>query len=219
MFRRHYPLPPGPINYGDRPDIIIEGKRQIGIEITNFYLEEGFLPESEQAQRKSRERVVSEARRVYQADNGKKFEIAFGFDKANPIRDQKKLVGKVVKLAKYIEKWESGQVSKDVFRAIPELSFVYLNIEEYEDARWRVIQVYDVPIISRDRLVDIVRDKERRANKYKPCDAYWLLVVVDFMDSAQDQEIQFDGFDKVQTEVFEKVIVYKTLFGHILEAK
>jgi hypothetical protein len=81
------------------------------------------------------------------------------------------------------------------------------------------VQVYDVPVISRDGLLDIVRDKEARANKYKKCDAYWLLVVVDFINAAQDQEIQIDGFDKIQTEIFEKVIVYKPLFRHILEAE
>ena len=80
------------------------------------------------------------------------------------------------------------------------------------------MQVYNVPVMSRERLLDIVRSKERRANKYEKCDAYWLLVVVDFMDFAQDQEIRIDGFDKIQTDVFEKVIVYKTLFGHVLEA-
>ncbi len=73
--------------------------------------------------------------------------------------------------------------------------------------------------MSRDRLVEIVRDKEVRARKYKSCDAYWLLVVVDFINPAQDQEIQFDDFKKIQSETFEKVIVYKTVFGHVLEAK
>jgi len=72
--------------------------------------------------------------------------------------------------------------------------------------------------MSRDRLVEIIKSKERRASQYEKCDAYWLLIVVDFMNSAQDQEIRFDGFDKIQTAVFEKVIVYKTLYGHVLEA-
>lgn len=84
--------------------------------------------------------------------------------------------------------------------AISELCFVYLNTEEYEDAKWRVMQVYDVPMMSRDRLVEIVRDKEVRARKYKKCDAYWLIVVVDFINPAQDQEIVFDNFDKTQTK-------------------
>ena len=73
--------------------------------------------------------------------------------------------------------------------------------------------------MSRDRLIDIVRDKEVRSREYRKCHAYWLLVVVDFINSAQDQEIQIEGFEKIQSEIFEKIIVYKTLFGHVLEAK
>jgi hypothetical protein len=219
MFRKDYLLPPGTVTYSDSPDIVVEGERRIGIEITNFYREEGSLSESEQAQRKLREKVVSEAQRVYQAGNGKKVAITFVFEKANPIRDQKKLVRKIVELARHIEEWKTGGIRKDIFKEIPELSFVDLNAEEYDDAKWRVMQVFDVPIMSRGRLIDIVRDKEVRSRKYRKCDAYWLIVVVDFINSAQDQEIRIDGFDKIQTEIFEKVVVYKTLFGHVLEAK
>lgn len=219
MFRYDYPLPPGTVTYGDRPDIIIEGERRVGIEVTNFFFEEGSLPKSDQAQRKLREKVVSEAQQVYQAGGGRKIAISFGFDKANPIRDQKSLVGKLVEIAKRIEKCETGQIVSDTFRTIQELSFVYLNAKENENATWRLVQVYNVPIMSRDRLLQIVRGKEVRANSYRKCDVYWLLVVVDFINSAQDQEIQSDGFEKIKTETFEKVIVYKTLFGHILEAK
>ncbi len=201
------------------PDVILEGERRIGIEITNFFREKGSLLESEQVQIKLREKVVSKAQRIYQTENGKKIEISFGFDKANSIRDQEKLIRELVYLAKQIEKWETGVIRKDIFKAVPELSFVYLNTKGYEDARWRVVQVYNVPTMSRDRLVEIVRDKEVRAKKYKKCDVYWLVVVVDFINPAQDQEIELDNFDKIQTETFEKVIVYKTPFGHILEAK
>jgi hypothetical protein len=48
MFRRVYPLPEGAIIYGDKPDVIIEGEKRVGIEITNFFLEDGSLSESEQ---------------------------------------------------------------------------------------------------------------------------------------------------------------------------
>jgi hypothetical protein len=218
MFRTHYPLPPGTIIYKDAPDVILDGVRKIGIEITNFFLEDGSISESEQTQKGMREKVVSSAQQTYQAENGRNFEITFGFNKANPIRDQKTLIANIVQLAKNIEGNKTGQVRKDVFKAIPELSFVYLNTREYTDAMWKVVQVYNGPVMSRDRLAEIVQSKERRANKYEKCDAYWLLVVVDFMNFAQDQEIRIDGFDKIQTDVFEKVIVYKTLFGHVLEA-
>ena len=218
MFRKDYQLPPGTITYKDAPDVILEGVKKIGIEITNFFLEDGSLSESEQAQKKLREKVVSSAQRMYYAEKGRNFEMAFGFCKANPIRNQKTLITKIVQLAKNVEGNQTGQVQKEVFRAIPELSFVYLNTREYADARWKVVQVHNLPIMSRDRLVEIVRSKKRRADQYEKCDAYWLLVVVDFINSAQDQEIRVDGFNKIQTGVFEKVIVYKTVFGHVIEA-
>jgi hypothetical protein len=216
-FCKDYPLPPGTIIHDDSPDVTVEGERLIGIEITNFFLRKGSLPESEQIQSKLRKKVVSEAQRIYQTENRKKIEISFGFDEANPIREQKKLVRKLVDLAKQIGKRETGKIRKDLFKAVPELSFAYLNAEEYKDAEWRVYQVHDVPIMSRDRLVDIVRDKEIRARKYKKCDAYWLLVIVDSFNPAQDQKIQINGFEKMQTEVFEKVIIYQTPFGHVHE--
>lgn len=218
-FRKFYPLPSGKIDYEDSPDVIIEGERRIGIEITNFYIKKGSLIESRQVQTKIRDEVVSKAQQVYLNNEGKNFEISFGFDDAHPIRKKKSLVDQLADLTKRIERFEAGEIDKGFYETIPELSFVYLNSEEYEDAKWRVVQVYDVPILSRDRLVEIVRDKEKRAKKYKKCDDYWLLVVVDFINIAQDQEIQIDGFEKIQTSIFEKVIVYKTLFNHILEAK
>jgi len=217
MFRKVYPLPAGTITYADAPDVILDGAKHIGIEITNFFLEEGSLPESEQSQRRLREKVISAAQQCYQSENRKKFEISFGFNKANPIRDQKILIKDIIQLAINIEKRETGQVPINVFKSIPELSFVYLNANEYSDAKWRIVQVYDVPVISRNRLIDIVRAKEEKAKKYKNCDAYWLLVVVDAVNPAQEQEIQVEHFENIQTNIFEKVIVYKPFFNHVLE--
>ncbi|NUO08688.1 MAG: hypothetical protein HUU08_08430 [Candidatus Brocadia sp.] len=219
MFRKDYLLPQGTITYGDRPDVILHSDKKIGVEITNFYHEKGHLAESEQAQRKLREKVISESQRIYQMENGKKIELTFGFEKANPIQDKKKLVKKILELVRHIDEWKTGKIRKEIFKHIPELSFVYLNAEEYDDAKWRVMQVNDVPIMSRDRLIDIVRDKEKRSREYRKCDDYWLLVVVDFINPAQDQEIQIEGFEKIQSEIFEKIIIYKTLFGHVVEAK
>ncbi|MFH1983786.1 MAG: hypothetical protein ABIL58_18250 [Pseudomonadota bacterium] len=219
MFRKDYPLPSGNVVYGDSPDIVMDGERKIGIEITNFYHKPGSAPESEQIQNSWRGKVISEAQNFYEKQNGKKFEISFGFDKSNPIQNQKDLIKQIFDLATQIQNCETGQIRTDYFKQIPELSFVYLNNKEYRDNKWRIVQVYDVPILKMKRLLKIVRDKEHRSKKYEKCDAYWLLVVVDFMNRAQDQEIQVDNFEKVETDVFERVIVYKTLFGHVLEAK
>ena len=62
---------------------------------------------------------------------------------------------------------KSGQISKDTFNDIPELLFVYINAEEYQDPEWRVVQVYDGPILSRDKLLEIVRKKESKVPDYR----------------------------------------------------
>lgn len=71
MFRTHYPLPSGTITYKDTPDVILDGVRKIGIEIKNFFLEDGSLSESEQTQNGLREKVVSSAQQTYLAENGR----------------------------------------------------------------------------------------------------------------------------------------------------
>jgi hypothetical protein len=219
MFRRDYQLPEGTIVHGDKPDVILEGKRRIGIEITNFFHESGALPESEQVQKKAREAVVSKAQKVYLANGGKRIELSFSFDKAASIRDQGKLANKIAAVAKNIDRLKTGSMLKTVFEEIPELSFVYLNANEYEDPKWRVVQYYSGQFMSMEKLCAIVRDKEAKSKCYRHCDVYWLVVIVDSIDRAQDQEIQIDGFEKIDSTVFEKVIVYKTHFGHVLEAK
>jgi hypothetical protein len=218
LFLKDYPLPPGTVIYGDKPDVVIDGERKIGIEITNFYHKRGDLPESEQKQSRRRKQVVSTAQNKYQEQNGKKFEISFGFDKSCPIEDKKTLIDQLIHLAMQIQNCETGEIGRDVFNHIPELSFVYLNNQEYEDTKWRIVQVNDVPILVMERLIDIVKKKEQLSKNYKKCDVYWLLVVVDFMNSAQDQDIQVD-VKKIETDVFERVIVYKPIIGHVLEAK
>lgn len=219
MFRRDYKLPEGTIVHGDKPDVILEGKRKIGIEITRFFLENGALSESEQVQRNAREKVVSEAQQIYLVNSGKRIELSFSFDKLSPIREKKKLIEKIATVAKNIDKLETGAIHKDVYKDIPELSLVYLNAKEYTDPKWRVFQCYSCQLMSMEKLRTIVSAKEAKSKYYQHCDAYWLVVVVDFIDSAQDQEIQINGFEKITSTAFEKVIVYKTLFGHMFEAK
>ncbi len=219
MFRHDYQLPEGTVIFTDKPDVIIAGKRNIGIEITNFYRESGALPESEQVQKRARKRVISEAHQAYLANGGKKIELSFSFDPESPIRDRRILVNKIAALAKNIEEFTAGAIRKDAFKHIPQLLFVYLNAEDYEDPQWRMIPCFAVPLMSLEKLCAIVNTKEAKSKHYQHCEAYWLVVVVDFIDPAQDQEIQINSFAKIDSTVFEKVIVYKTYFRHVLEAK
>src|SRR5258708_1468195 len=76
--------------------------------------------------------------------------------------------------------------------------------------KWRVMQVYSSRLMSIERLSELVRNKEKKAAQYHHCDAYGLLVVVDFIDPAQEQEIRIDQFDGIRSEIFEKIIVYRT---------
>lgn len=219
MFRKDYPLPPSTIIYCDKPDVILEGEKKIGIEITNFYLEKGRLLKSEQRQRDLREAIISGAQRMYEAKNKKKIQLTIEFDKANHIRDTRDVVCKLVALAEQIKEYKTGQIDSHVFQNIPEVSYVYLYAEECATYRWWGVQVYSGSIMSRDNLIGIVRDKEVSSQQYKKCDSLWLLVVVDCMDRAQDQEIQIDDFEKVESDVFDKIIVYETTFSHVIEAK
>ena len=47
--------------------------------------------------------------------------------------------------------------------------------------------------------------KEAKSSAYRPCDAYWLVAVIDFMDRAQDQEIAIEGL-RVALRYFEKIL-------------
>jgi hypothetical protein len=125
----------------------------------------------------------------------------------------------MVELARGVEGWETGALLRENLEKIPELSYVYLNAQEYQDAKWRIAQLYTVPLMSTEGLRKIIKEKEEKSKEYRPCDAYWLLVVVNFADMAQDQEIQIDNFEEIVSDTFEKIIVYKTVFGHVLESK
>jgi hypothetical protein len=72
--------------------------------------------------------------------------------------------------------------------------------------------------MSAARLRAIVAEKESKAANYASCDAYWLLIVVDFTDPAQDQEITTTGL-KLSSGFFEKIIIYKPGFEDIVEVK
>jgi hypothetical protein len=218
MFREAYGLTGVPA-YGDKPDVIIpHGGRSIGIEITNFFLRAGNLPESEQRQKLARGRVVEEAQRSYIGQGGKKFELTFTFSERHPILDQAKVAKELVALAKQAEGNPTGQLRSELFEATPELTSIWLNAREYDDAKWQVAQVYGVPVMDLSALQVIVNEKERKADEYRPCDAYWLLVVVDFIDAAQDQEIPSNILNAVNSPVFENIIIYKSQFGEIVQS-
>jgi hypothetical protein len=216
-FRKHYSLPEGIIEHDDKPDVIVRGERTLGIEVTNFYLEDGL--ESEQVQRGWRDQVLSDAQAIYQRTSSGRTKLTLGFDESVPIRDKGVLANKIAELGLRVEDLEAGPVRRDLFfEDIPELFSVWCHVDEYEDSAWRLMQGHSGSLMSLESLRDIIKGKEAKLRQYKPCDAYWLLVVVDFFDFAQDQEIMIEGgLNTIRSEVFEKILVYKTVFGQVLE--
>ncbi len=206
--------------YGDKPDVILHLDRKTGVEITNFYLRPGHDPASEQRQRKRRQDVVAEAQKRYRNTGGRWFELTIQFDNKRPIGSGRRaaLIGELVGLARRIEDHPTGPVSPVLFEQSPELLTVWLNAQEYLDAVWSVSQVYTLDILSPQALSEIIREKEAKASGYQSCDAYWLLVIVDWADPAQDQEITV-GALALMSNVFERVILYKPGFNEIIEAK
>jgi hypothetical protein len=219
-FRKHYSLPDGIIEHDDKPDVMVRGEKTLGIELTNFYLEDGRSPESEQVQSGWRDKVVSDAQSLYRKKSSGRAKLTLGFEESVPIRDKRVLANKVADLGVRVEHLEAGQVRRDLFFPdIPELSFVWCHVDEYEDYGWRLQQLRSGSLMSLELLRAIIKGKEEKSRHYKPCDAYWLLVVVDFFDPAQDQEILIEGgLDTIRSEVFEKILVYKTVFGQVLES-
>lgn len=219
QFRRASDLDAIP-SYGDKPDVILHLDRKIGVEITNFYLRPGHDGASEQRQRVRREDVITQARNRYRDDGGRGFELTIQFNPKRPIGSKRSaaLIAELADLAKRIEDHPTGPVSPVLFERSPELLTVWLNAQEYLDATWRVVQVYPLDFVSTLALSRIIRDKEAKAKRYLPCDAYWLLIVVDWADPAQDQEIAV-GELALSSSVFERIILYKPGFNEIIEVK
>jgi hypothetical protein len=218
-FSGTYGLPPGTICYADKPDVLIEGERTIGIEITNFYLQPGDAANSEQRQSPRRDEVVREAHRLYRDNGGKGIELTIQFNSARPISADRKrhLPGEIADLAGRVHDERSGPLNPLVFDAMPEIASIWLNNKEYPDAQWSVSQVHSVEAMVASKLEEIVREKESKCADYAPCDAYWLLVVVELMDPAQDQEI--GTAIRIASNTFEKIFVYKPIFEEVLEVR
>ena len=217
-FSNAYKLPDGTVEYADKPDILIRGERTTGIELTRFYLQSGGSLGSEQKQKPLREGIVSAAHKLHRHAGGKKFELTIGFETDRPITSARRkiLPKELTAFAATIGDNKSGPIDPELFEAMPEISSIYLNSKEYDDAKWRVCQVYSVDLMSPTELKKIVREKEAKAAAYLPCDDYWLLIIVDWMDNAQEQEISVQRI-KIASNVFRRIIVYKPGFEDILE--
>jgi len=217
QFRLHYPMPKGELVYTDMPDVIIRGDTVIGIEIASLYITSGADPASEQVQRTRRRQTLVRAQKLHSAAGGRCIELSVDFQPNQPILEVDPIARALADLAKRIDRLPSGQVSPTLFKHIPQLRFVYNNAKQYGDAQWRSVQCYCLPFLSIERLRELVQQKNQKAKKYQPCDVYWLLLVVDFMDRSQDQELWWPAEERLCESPFERILLYKPQFAQVVE--
>lgn len=220
QFRKHYPsLPRVEPHFTDEPDVIIRGPITIGIEITNLYTTDGANPASEQEQRIKREQVLAQAQNIHKAGGGKPIELSASFHPEKPITTKqiKTLAKAIAAIAKKVQELPSGILSDDYFDHVPELSFMYCYSDELKNPVWRTCQSYNIPLLAVDRLREIVEQKTRKIAQYQICDVYWLLVVIDLMDFAQDQHLTWSNSEPALTSPFERILIYKPQHAQVLE--
>jgi hypothetical protein len=217
LFESHYEVPDGEIVFTDKPDVIVRGSQTLGIEIANLYLADGANDESEQVQRNRRRQLLERSQALHLASGGKHIELSVAFNPKYPILELEPMAISLSAIARSLQDSPSGQANRILFEHVPELSFIYYNHKEYADAKWRPVQVYNVPSLSIDRLRVLVLDKTKKLRQYQPCDIYWLLLIVDFMDPAQDQDLQWPPEELLAQSPFERILLYKPQFRQVVQ--
>lgn len=200
----------------EKPDFIIDlHNKKIGVELTNLYKSNGSLTISESSQIGKRLDVLNNAQKLYFRRNLKKYEFHFNFDLNFPITNNKKFTKKLVHSIEEVLKLNK---SSNQFRlkGCPEIESVYCNFVEYEQPLWQLAQVYDVGKIDIDNLKNIIDQKKLKLESYKICDEQWLLVVIDFWNPAQDQEMNLIG-DEIISNPFDKIFIYKPASVELIE--
>ena len=221
LFSLKYKLPKGEIDQENEPDFIIRHPETklptIGIEQTNFYLTPGNEYQSEQSQYKRRISIIQAAQALYCVDSKSGLSLTFTFNPSVPIQKGTNLAHRIVKLVADIEIESAGPVPIALFAHIPELSNLYLHEDRNVLEPWRIQGIYDVNLLSLENLKSIIKAKEKKISNYVTCPEYWLLVVIDFSDPAQDQEIENVDLKEIKSIYFKKIILYKTVFDTIIE--
>lgn len=88
---------------------------------------------------------------------------------------------------------------------------------EWANPKWQVLQSYSVPVLQVDRVRRAIADKTEKAKKYQQCDAYWLLITVDFWDPSQDQGVDWPGGEVLEFGPYERIFLYKSTYRRVVE--
>lgn len=219
LFIKNYPLPKGKIVYRDKPDLIIKDEQSdqiiLGIEQTCLYLKPGDLPSSEQRQERLRQEIIKQAENQCKTSHCSYPRLSVSFDKQIPIHSKDKTATALKEFCMTLTAEDCAQIPNNKFKqSLPEVSFIYAQWDV--EAPWQVNQVHSTELISQQRLQKIVWEKDDKASDYCKCSDLWLLVVIDFMNPAQNQEIPRENL-VISSKYFSKVILYKTILNEIQE--
>ncbi len=217
LFKSEYDLPSGELVFTDKPDVIIRGSQMLGIEIANLYISSGSDPSSEQVQNNRRLQVLDRAQVLYLASGGRNIELTADFDPQHPILDIEDLAKALAKVAHLAESLVSDRVNPKLLTHIPQVRFLYFNTIEYVDAMWRLGQCHSIPSLSIERLRLLVAEKKNKLQSYEKCYTYWLLLVVDMMNPAQEQSINWPSGEIIEESGFERILIYKTHFSEVVQ--
>jgi hypothetical protein len=215
-FQSDYSLPDGTIEHSDKPDLMIHGDRTLGIELTSLYIVDGRDAKSEQRQTKPRERVVARAQELHVEAGGRPIELAIGFNPEFPITDVDGLAHSIAEVAQYVQRGAPGQVEQPTYDHLDCINFVHFS-GEWANPRWFVQQSYSAPMLRVNRVREIIADKIDKAKGYRSCDAYWLIITMDFWSPAQDQDIEWPTGESVDHGPFEHIFLHKPAYRRVIE--
>ena len=220
LFRKNYELPLGTIEFSDKPDVVIldeNNQRILGVEIANLYKSDGDGQKSEQKQRLNKLKVIASAEKIYRARGGRSIQLFIGFCPQNPIRPKRieriaeDLASHVLKISTLSEAY----YCHDPLDLTPEISFISHDGTESPRPMWDLCESYSTPFLNVPRVKEMVERKAKKAQKYAPCAANWLLLIVDFWDPAQDQLMHWPAEESVEQTPFDRILIFHTASGII----
>jgi hypothetical protein len=160
-------------------------------------------------QSKRRAQVIAQAQKHYRSYDNPELEFWVDFDPSIPIRS---VEDSAQRLAIIAAKNSNPGIPLSRYKPeldFPELRYLAHNGIVYSDSKWRPSQTYEIPNLNVSRVQDIIFQKTQKMTAYAKCDLYWLLLVIDFWDPAQDQALCWPIGERVEMTPFERILVFK----------
>ena len=217
-------FPYGKIRKGDpikkEPDFIVENENEkLGIEMARFYRDDDKYIFGVQRQAPLQERVVTEAKKLFEKDSNYKFRVFVSFQERGEIKrnDIQQLASYLSKLV--LKQFENRLPTPDYPIRIGS-SYLYehkevffsIYIDCFSDGLWKRNNVYNVESMNEDLLYNLIERKERKYEKgnYSACNKVWLLFCMDYFDPTMEQCLPGNSGFAIKSSNFDKILLYMT---------